>query len=158
MELPDLSQKEIEHIVKTEIMPSIKKMDREQLNNLYYLALKKIEEITKDYNKLLDELNSIKNVNTNVSGSNDDDDDNTVFTPRKYTGKSNTTKGIIKRNTRNWTYKPMTPPITLFRYLGEPSYAEIERQNTPPRRKTGKTDKGGKRGKNIKTMRKYSKK
>lgn len=157
MELPDLSQKEIEHIVKTEIMPSIKKMDREQLNNLYYLALKKIEEITKDYNELLDELNRIKKRNTNDSDSNDDHDH--VFTPRRYTGntgKSKTTKGIVKRKTSNWPYIVNTPPNTFFQHLDKTPYHEDVRPVTPPRKKTT-TRKGGKNNRKNKTMRKYIK-
>ena len=157
MESPDLSPRKIEHIVKTEIMSSIKKMDREQLNNLYYLALKKIEEITKDYNELLDELNRIKKINTNDSDSNDDHDH--VFTPRRYTGntgKSKTTKGIVKRKTSKWPYIVNTPPNTFFQHLDKTPYEEVVRPVTPPRKKTT-TRKGGKNNRKNKTMRKYIK-
>ena len=145
MELPDLSPKKIEHIVKSELMPSIEKMDRKTLNNLYYLALKKIEEITKDYNELLDELNHIKKINTNDSDSNDDHDH--VFTPRRYrgnTGKSKTTKGIVKSETSNWPYIVNTPPVTFFQHLDKTPYEEVVRPVTPPR----------KGGKNKQTLRK----
>ncbi len=150
MELPDLSQKEIEHIVKSELMPSIEKMDRKTLNELYYLALKKIEEITKDYNELLDELNHTTTTN--------DSDSQHIFTPRKYTGTSKP-KGIIKRNTTvRSTDGPETTPSfnrdkMTRRFLGKKSYIDEIRSPTPPRKT--KTTRGG--GKNKRTIRKRRK-
>jgi len=153
----ELSPRKIEHIVKSEIMPSIEKMDRTKLNESYYLAVKQLEQTTKDYNKLLDEFARNKQMDTN--------DSQHIFTPRKYTGTSKP-KGIIKSKSittvRSSTERPDTTPSfdrdnMTWRFLGDDSYIDEERPPTPPR-KTTTSRKGGKRGKNIKTMRKYSKK
>lgn len=154
MELPDLSPRKIEHIVKSELMPSIEKMDRKTLNELYYLALKKIEEITKDYNKLLDELN-----HTTTTNYSNDSDSQHLFTPRKYTGTSKP-RGIIKRNTtvRSTDGSETTPSFNrdrmTWRFLGKKSYTDEMRSPTPPRKT--KTTKGG-GGKNKRTIRKRRK-
>jgi hypothetical protein len=164
----ELSPKKIEHIVKSKIMPSIEEMDRETLNNLYYLAVKQLEKVTKDYNELLDELNRTNKINTNDS----DSESKHVFTPRTYTGTSKS-KGIIKIPTadlrittdRPGTTTPKLPSTSrtnmTWRFLDKKSYKEDMRPNTPPRKTTTtsrKGSQGGKRGKNIKTMRKYLKK
>jgi hypothetical protein len=150
----DLSPRKIEHVVKSEIMPSIEKMDRKTLNELYYLAIKQLEQTTKDYNKLLDEFTRNKQMDTN--------DSQHIFTPRKYTGTSKP-KGIIKsKTTVRSTERPDTTPSfnrdrMTWRFLGKDSYIDVERPPTPPRKTTPRkttTRKGGKRGKYNKTMRK----
>ena len=114
------------------------------------------------------------------SGDSDDNDDNDeqppdtpekIFTPRKYregTSTPENDQGIRKRyKTGDWritgktTGRPDTPQLTGERvYKTARNAQEVRRSKlfgrplTPPR----KTRKGGKRGKNMKTMRKYFKK
>jgi hypothetical protein len=150
----DLSPKKIEHIVKSEIMSSIEKMDRKTLNELYYLAVKQLEQTTKDYNKLLDEFTRNKQMDAN--------DSEHIFTPRTYNRGASKPEGIIKESTRGQrTDRPDTTPSfnrdrMTWRFLGEDSHY-VERPPTPPRKTTPRkttTRKGGKRGKYNKTMRK----
>ena len=79
------------------------------MNNLYYLAVKQIDKITKDYNKLLHELEH-----------RNDSDSKYVFTPRKYRERTSTSTptptptGIRKRyTTADWrtTGRPDTPQL-----------------------------------------------
>ena len=103
-----------------------------------------IVEAATDIKNLEDENQSLKaqlEMNQDVTQPGDDD----VFIPRNYNGK--------KSNLKKTTTLPQTPPEIhdVFKRYKELSY----RPPTPPRRNTGK---GGKRGKNIKTMKKYSKK
>jgi hypothetical protein len=72
-----------------------------------------------------------------------------VFIPRNYSGIPSN----LKKPTKDWSNTlpevyNLVPPRRIFT-------KDSPQGPTPPRRKT---DKGGKRGKNIKTMRKYSKK
>ena len=147
--MDDLSPKKLE----------IAQMDRERLNELYYLALEKIDKMTRDNNillKLVDDLelyvrDVIIKTNRSDSMTPDTSESMVMVTP------SPKKTGLIRKS-RNWSldFTPKTPesPNILYRHLGKPSYRDQFIANTPPR-------KGGKRGKNNrknKTMRKYSKK
>ena len=151
--MDDLSPKKLE----------IAQMNRERLNELHYLALEKIDKMTRDNNTLLKLLDNLELyvrdviIKTNRSDSMTPDDTSesmVMVTP------SPKKTGLIRKS-RNWslnlTPKTPEPPNILYRHLDKPSYRDqfIEKTLTPSR---SKTSKGGKRGKNIKTMRKYSKK
>ena len=152
--MDDLSPKKLE----------IAQMNRERLNELHYLALEKIDKMTRDNNTLLKLLDNLELyvrdviIKTNRSDSMTPDDTSesmVMVTP------SPKKTGLIRKG-RNWSLDltPKTPesPNILYRHLGKPSYRDqfIQQTLTPSRK-----NKGGKRGKNNrknKTMRKYSKK
>ena len=175
MDVSSKTLKKMEDYVKSGIMPDIEKLDRKTVNNLCYLALNNYNECSLKIVELSDELERSKKMDTNGS------DSKHVFTPRKYRKRTSTSTptptGNRKRYiTANWgtTERPDTPQLTNKRVYksqrtaqqvrstlfgeSEPEtiipYSVEEREFTPPR----KTRKGGKRGKNMKTMRKYFKK
>lgn len=106
-----------------------------------------IVEYAVDIKKLEDENKRLKaqlEMNQDVTQPGDD-----VFIPRSYSGIPSN----LKKTTKDWSKTlpevyNLVPPRRIFT-------KDSPQGPTPPRRKT---DKGGKRGKNIKTMRKYSKK
>lgn len=176
MDVSPKTLKIMEDYVKSAIIPDIEKLNRKTVNNLCYLALKNYNECSLKIVELSDELERSKKMDTNGS------DSKHVFTPRKYTkpapGTSPQTMGELWEpwtrfapKTADWrtTGRPDTPQLigkrvyksqqdarevrsTLFGESKNP-YSLKKRPTTPPRKTT--TRKGGKRGKNMKTMRKY---
>lgn len=145
----------------------IAQMDRETLNNLYYLALEKVDKMTRDNNVLLTLVDDLELfIRDIIIKTNRSDSRLEMSVPNRsesmvmVTPETPKQRGIISRKTKNWVLTPsQTPPESpniFYRHLDKPSYRDQFIANTPPR-----TRKGGKRGKNIrknKTMRKYSKK
>jgi hypothetical protein len=142
----------------------IAQMDRETLNKLYYLALEKVDKMTRDNNVLLTLVDDLELfirdviIKTNRSDSRlETSIPNLSESMVMVTPETPKQRGIISRKTKNWRITSQTPPESpniLYRHLDKPSYRDQFIANTPPR-------KGGKRGKNIrknKTMRKYLKK
>jgi len=157
----------------------IAQMDRERLNELYYLALEKLDKMTRDNNILLtlvDELEvhfrdvinkerikemKQKNISDprletsipNLSES------MVMVTPEKQQQLWNSPKktGIISRKNKNWSINiPETPetPNIFYQHLGKPSYREQFLANTPPRKTTTTSRKGSQGGKRDKNNRK----